>query len=406
MPIEFHVIPRVMVQTLDHYNGRGRKTGVINETTERTIGLTAEIFKRTRKTADSGNYFKDKLQFNKAETAQWVGAGQKIESASTPPITWTEWPRRFLRYNHFIDYSEIDTQKDEAEILNDLVKQAREDSDLSIVLALHEAFNSRDGNYAHDGTSNYLQMFGWRHIITPDGLRIDGQSAALGGLNPTTQPLWRNPFINPTTDSLGGRGISSVTEIRRAVHRMFQMLNYTGVNGFGKLAASVRGVPEELPFDNEKSPKDVFIAMCDPNTYLDAAEVFQDRQDSVARDEALLRPMIKGVPVQENERMGIDATYGYGYDSSGNPLWDTAPANTFANTASGIYKGYGEFVVVNTQYVRHQVHSDHAPAIYDAYKPEGMAGVAYEGDYWCQTTCSSRRRAGGYIGPFATLNAA
>ena len=97
--------------------------------------------------------------------------------------------------------------------------------------------------------------------------------------------------------------------------------------------------------------------------------------------------------------MGIDPTYGYGFDSDGNALW----TDEGAKYASGQWKGFGECAVWNTNYIRFLTHADHDPQIYDAYKPEGMTGVAHEGDFWCQLACGSRRRLGAYLGPFAHI---
>lgn len=405
--IDFNIIPRVMSQTLDRYVGRGRKTPVVNETTERTVGLVAEFFRRLRRNQDSGLLIKEKLQFQRTtNVAQWVLAAQKTAAGDTKAPTWAEYPRRFARFHHYVDYAEIDTQKGEEEILNDLLAQAKEDVDLAVIQLLHDAFMARDGNYLHDGTSENLRMFGWRHFITPDGLHFAGQGS-IGGINPTTQSLWRNQFINPATDSLGGRGISSITEMRRGFSRALQLLNFTGVNGFGKLASNVRGVPKGEEFFTQKdSPKDTLIAMTDPNSFIDLAEVLFDRQDDVGRDQVLMAPVFKGIPLMESSGLGIDATYGYGYDASGNTLYTGAPSGTFANTYAGLLKGYGELVIVNTKYMAFDVHSMHAPHVYDAYKPEGLSGVAFEGDIWPQLTVSSRRRVGCYVGPFAGLGAA
>lgn len=407
MGIDFNIIPRVQSQTLDKYVGRGRKTPVVNETVERTVGLVAEFFRRLRRSQDSGLLIKEKLQFQRtANVAQWVLASQRTAAGDTKAPTWAEYPRRFARFHHYVDYSEIDTQKDEFEILNDLLAQAKEDVDLAVIQLLHDAFMAPDGNYAHDGNSENLRMFGWRHFITPDGLHIAGQGS-IGGINPTTQSLWRNQFINPDTDSLGGRGISSIVEMRRAFSRGLQLLNFQGVNGYGKLAKNVRGVPKNEEFFTQKdSPKDTLIAVTDPNSFIDLSEVLFDRQDDVGRDQVLMAPVFKGVPLMESASLGINATYGYGHDSSGNDLWTAAPSGTFALDYDAALKGYGELIIVNTKYMAFDVHSDHAPHIYDSYRPEGLSGVAFEGDMWPQLTCSSRRRVGCYIGPFAGLGAA
>lgn len=389
---------------LTSYEGRGKGTVALNETVERTMNLTGEIFKKARKFSNSGISISEKLQFNRAETSEWTGVGQKLDMKSTKPVVWNTFPRRFLRSAHFLSFEEVDHQKDENTVLNDIAAQAEEDSALGFMLMIHEAFNAVDGNYRHDGDLQFLAMFGWRYHITIDGLHITGDtSKTIGGINPNTQTAYQNPYINPVAASDGRAAIKSVTQWRMAMRRMLRMLSYQGVSGWEKLAKGVKGVPDAPLFLEEGAKgQDQLIIMVDTGSFDDLAEVVFDRMDNVGADQALLNVKYKGIPIQENERMGINSTYGYGKDSSGNELW----ADRGGNYATGNWKGYGETVVLNTNYLNFRVHADHAPQIYPAYKPELMSGVCHERDMWLQLTNRSRRRIGGYIGPYQLLNAA
>lgn len=402
--IDVNTIPRDLTSTLDRYMERGRGTVALNETTDRTVGLAAKFFNRTKKTWDGGNNLREKLQFNKSEVAQWVAVGSKIDFAGTKEITWSSWPRRALRWAWFLDYLEIDTNKSEEECLNDIAAQALEDAMLSVIQMLRDAWDAEDGNYMHDGTGgNYLRMFGWRHLLTINGLHITNDSTkSIGGINPSSQALWRNPFVNPIEASDGRSPIKSIQQWRRAVTRIMTQLNFQTVAGYSVLGSKVKGVPEgDTPDDVDKLPDD-FFGMCDTGTFLDAREVMFDRADNVGTDQGgfTLAPRFKGMPFMENEKMGIGSS-GYGKSKvDGSALW-TDPGGDYA---IGQWAGYGETAILNTKYVHLQVHGDHAPKLYPAYKPERMAGVGNEGDWWGQQTCKSRRRCGGYIGPYQLLD--
>ncbi|TXH53326.1 MAG: hypothetical protein E6Q97_13505 [Desulfurellales bacterium] len=403
MSFDFTNLPRALTQLLTEYVGAGKGTVALNETVERTMGLTGDIFKKARKFSDSGITISEKLQFNKAETSQWTGVGQKISMKGTQPPTWNQFPRRFLRSAHFLSHQEIDYQKNEKTVLNDIAAQALEDVALGFILALHEAFNAPDGNYKHDGDANYLAMFGWRHHLTLDGLHITGDtSKSIGNINPYSQPLYRNPYINPVEASDGRAAIKNIGQWRMAMRRALRMLSYGGVGSFGSLAKNVKGVPDAPMFLEENAKRDdALIIMMDTGSFDDLSEVVFDRMDNVGRDQALLNPLYKGIPCQENERMGL-SSYGYGYDSTGTALW----TDRTGSYASGLWASYGETAVLNLKHLQVRVHSEHAPAMHPAYKPELMDGVCHEQDMWVQLTNNSRRRLGCYIGPYQLLNAA
>jgi len=402
MSVALEDILRTTQSTLPHYLRKaagGR--GLINETTARTIGITGLLWDKAKTNWPTSYEYKTKLQLSEADVGQWTAVGQKLSLKGTPAITWTSWPRRFYRWAWFLPQEEIDTnQGDAADIIHNLQEQAAEDAALCVIRALHAAVFARDGNYLHDGSADdYLKMFGLRHLLTLDGLHISG-TGSIGGINPTTQTLWRNPFISPVGSSDYGTGagtITSATEIPRALRRAFRMLDIQGVDRYGKLAAKVEGVKEERPQKNK--PGDGFVILASSGADEDLQTIIFDRQDNHGVDQATMNPVYKGVQVMEVEALGMNS-YGYGYNDDGSAAW----TDRTGSYASGNWPSYQEIMVINTDHLILAVHPDHNPASYPTYKPEGMVGVAYEGDIWPQLACDSRRRLGCYIGPFPSLN--
>lgn len=398
---DLQTIERVLQSTLPKYVGRkGGKHKLINEAAPRTL-FGAEFFNRTKTTFEGGTQWKTKLQFNAADIGQWTGVGEKLAYKGTKAITYAYVPPRFYRWAWYLDKAEVDTQGDPDVVLHDIVMQAKEDADLAVALAINSAMIAKDGNYLHDGTSNYLTMFGLKYWITINGLHITHNTATpLGGITTASQAKWKNPFINPVEASDGGKPITSVFELRNALQRAFKLLNFESVSVWGKLTKNVEHVPSDDP-DNKKSLQgSPYGIVVDSGTYDDYRDVVFDRQDNMGADQYALPPTVKGIPVKECESFGM-GTYGYGKDDSNNDLW-TSAGGSYAN---GNWANHGECIVYNADYLHCTVHGDHDPAIYDPYKPEGMEGVAYEGSLWVQTACRSRRRAGAYIGPYRLARA-
>lgn len=402
--INYQTVARVLNQTLSRYLGRVGKAGaLVNEVVPRTL-MGAKLFKNLMVWTKGGFSIKTPLQFNRAEAGQWVGPGQKLTLKGNKATTWTDWPFRIYRWAHFVDEIEMLIQGDEETMLISILDQAKEDFAIAICLAIEDALLAPDGNYAHDGAgTDYLTMFGWRHLITIDGKHITGDtSRSIGGINPVTQPLWKHPYINPVEASDGRAAIRSVQDLRKAWGRLFRQLQFASIKDWGKLASNAKDNQNPSAETTKRARLEDYHIFVDSGTYDEFPEICFDRQDNVGRDQGLIGPVYKGVDIEEAETLGVDKTYGYGFNSAGEALW----TDRGSSYASGQWKGWGESCVFNTKYMRLACLPDNFPKVYDAYKPELMAGMAMEGMLVAQLMTASRRRQGGFVGPFELTEAA
>lgn len=409
MPVNYQTIPTALQATLARYVSAPDSQegfGVINETIPRTF-LAGRLLSRSKRNWSTGLTWDYELQFNTSEIGEWVGAGEKLALRGTRATTRGSVPRRFYQWGWFKAYHELDHNSGRGgrttrEVIVDILKQAKEDACVAIVTALENVILALDGNYAHDGTGgNFLLPFGLRYWFTIDGLHITGDtSRTIAGINPSTQTLWKNGYINPVEASDGMAPIASVYDLRKALNRALRMLRHDSIKqSWGELAKDVQK-PMAYDPDGPGKPSDLMILM-DPKTSIDYRDVVFDREDNVSRDQARGRPIFKGIEVGDYDNLGVNSN-GYGLDEAGNPLW----TDRGGDYASGNWAGYGETFVVRADLFHFLVHPQHFPFIKRPYEPEGMMGVAYEGDAWVQTACRSRRRGGVYIGPYAVPVAA
>ena len=399
MPISYEVALRTVAQTLPVWVDRAKNA--INETVLQTFPVDALIIDKIKKDYTGGLTIQEKLQFTKANVGKWVAMDEKLALGGTRGPTWLSTAMRTMRSAHFIGGDELESQDRDDVIINNLERQAKEDVALFHISMIHDAMWAADGNYAHDGITDFLAPFGFRHLITLDGLHVTGSTTtAIQGINASTQSLYRNQFINPVTASDGGKPITSYTQIRTAFDRAFRMLHYGGVQGFGKLASKVTGVPDTQTV-RKSMLSDDYIILADGKFHDDYGALVFDRMDNIGEDQGFPVRKYRGVPILWTEGLGMNS-YGYGYDSAGNALW----TDRGSSYASGKWAGYSEALVLYLPEWRFYVGSQSGPKEWPPYKPEGMDGIAYETKYRCQLSVRSRRRGGVYVGPFPGAAAA
>ena len=172
-----------------------RNKTAIDETVAQTIGVEGTLLsKMAKEGVFGGTDVREKHQFNRALVGRWVGLDEKLELGGTQGVTYSTVPMRTMRSAHFVAGDELEAEHDEETIINRIVEQAQQDVALFNINMVRDAWNARDGNYAHDGTSDHLAPFGWRHFLTIDGLHVSGSaSTAVAGINASTQALWKNP---------------------------------------------------------------------------------------------------------------------------------------------------------------------------------------------------------------------
>lgn len=388
----YELVERVLSSNLPQYLDRMKNA--VNETVSQTIGLEAGLFQKIRKTYDGGTTCKEKLQFNRAAVGQWAAMDQKITMGGTRGPSQNEVAMRRLHSAHFIAFDEVDAQGDEKTVINNIVSQAKEDVDLFHLSMIRDAFHSRDGNYAHDGSSNFLAPYGWRHLLTIDGLHVTGSAVTnILGINASTQSLYRNPYINPVAASDGGKPWTSMTQIRNVFDRAFRMLHYTGVGAWGTVTKNVKGVPD-TPLIRKTNAGPDYVILCDGVMHDDFGGIVFDRMDNVGADQGFPVRVYKGVPILWSEGLGMNSS-GYGYMNDGTAAW----ADRGGSYASGSWQNYSEAVLLYLPEWRFWSTSQRSPKIFPPYKPELMAGLCYETEYRCALSVRSRRRCGVYMGP-------
>jgi hypothetical protein len=382
--------------------GPGSKFSMINEIVGQDF-IFGRLMRRTRMDMEGGTAINFPLQFNRSDVSQWSHPHAKLELKGTKPPTWGTVPLRFRTWGWFKPYAEIHFNRGREQVLLELMNLAKEDVGIDLGMGFEEAFMAVDGNYLHDGSGDdFLLPYGWSYWCTIDGLPINGSAlATVAGINPTTQPLWRNNFINPVTSSdFGTRApISSVRQLRQCLDRMMRMQRFDSIKVWDATQdVREKSTPTVDP-DSKEGPKDLFI-MTDPGSSIDLREVLFDREDNVGRDQGRARPVYRSIEILDSAGLGVNAN-GYGFNAAGEAMW-VSRGGSYAN---GLWPNFGEMVLVNTRYFHFATHPLHAPFVKKPYEPEGMFGLGMEGDFWCNTLCRSRRRGLGYIGPYQLLTA-
>jgi hypothetical protein len=394
--LNYEKIKTLAQGTLQKYLTRpGSKYGIINEARPKTL-VGGKLFNRTKLGSwDGGTRLAYDLMLKRSRVGQWVGPTTKIALKATQETSRASVPRRFYAWGFFKSYAELDHNKGEKEVVVDLLKQSKEDLCVDIISEFEDQLWALDGNYAHDGSgADFLLPFGMKYWFTIDGLHITG-TGSIAGIDPTTEPLWRNPFINPVTASDGMDAVTSVFELREAYQRMLRMLRWPSVKVWGPLAKDIVDDGENFDPDGPENPKKDFMICCDPKTQVKYQSVVLDREDNVTADLGRERPMFKGIPMEDCDQLGY-SSYGFGYDAAGNLL-----GTAHGSYTAGLFPNTGESLFLNANLVHVLTHSNHAPFVKKPYEPEGMFGLAFEGDFWLQTAVRSRRRGGGYIGGYA-----
>lgn len=401
VPVNYANIPTLASTTLDKYFGKpGDKISLINETAKLDY-LAGRLMKRLELKADGGINVRFPIQFNAADVANWGFPGNKGALKGTPANVWGSVPRRWLEWFWFKPMHEIELNKGAKEQLLDLGQMARSDVAISICNMLEEALLAPDGNYAHDGSgADFLIPFGLLYWITIDGLHVTGDtSLSVGGINPYTQALWRNQYINPVAASDGGAPITSIYQWRTAMLRGLRRMKFDSVNVYGSLAKDAKNAPTWDPTGKQRA-EDMIICM-DDRSEISLNDLIFAAEEDRGGDQFRPRPVFKGIEVWSSEALRISPS-GYGYDADGNVLW----VDRTGSYASGLWANYGQTLVINAKYLHFLGHSAFAPYVKKAYEPEGMFGVANEGTFSIQTMANSRRRGLFYLGPYATQLAA
>lgn len=397
--LDYEKVKTLAQGTLQKYLTRpGSKYGIVNEVRPHTL-VGGRLFNRCKTGIwDGGIRLSYDLMLKRSRVGQWVGPTTKIALKGTQQTTRGSVPRRFYAYGYFKSYAELDHNKGEKEVVVDLLKQAKEDVCVDTINEFEDVLMAADGNYAHDGsgTDNILP-FGLLYWATIDGLHITGDTSKdVGGINPNTETLWKNCFINPVTSTDGMGALTSIYEWREGMQRLLRLLRWPSVSNWGAAAKDVQDKYEFNPDGDMNPAKDLLLAV-DPQTQIKYGSLTVDREDNVGRDQGRATPVFKGIPLEDDEHLGYSSTYGYGYDSSGNALW----TDRGGSYASGNWKGTGQTIAVNTYYMHVLTHPGHAPYVKKPYEPEGMFGLAFEGDWWLQTACRSRRRGLGTLFGYA-----
>lgn len=381
-------------------NRKGEKYGLINDARPKTLAV-GRMFKRASTDWTGGITLAVKIKLERARVMTWMGPTDKLTMKPVPAPQEVNVPRRFIGFSVYKSYAEMDHNKGEKEVVYDVVSSMWDDVCTDTIQEFEDTILSVDGNYAHDGTgSDYLLPLGVLYWITIDGLHITGDtSKTVGGINPNTYTNWKNPYINPVTSyDFGTDGkVTSVFELRECYQRALRMLRWIAVRPAWGAAADKMYDGDTFDPDGPEDPSKDYIILCDPKTQIKYGSIIFDRNDNVAKDQGSQTPLFKGIPVEDAEQLGIDATYGYGFDSTGTALW----TDRTGSYASGNWKGYGVSLFLNAKLIHVLTHPNHAPFMKDPYEPEGMFGLAWEGDWWLQTVARSRKRGGCYVGPYA-----
>lgn len=397
--VNYTKIARVLGTTLSHYLGRpGDPLSIINEAAAQDV-VFGRMWKRAKYDWKAGLTLKFPVKFERANIVQPMGPLTKLSARSTPAPTYGEIPMRAVGWMGYISAFEMDLNQGEKEMLRNLVKDAKSDIAVDFAGSMEDWGWARDGNYLHDGvgSNDFLKFYGPRYWCTIDGLNISG-SGAVGGITPAatgTLAAWRNGFISPAAAIDGLPVCSSVIELPYLLDRAMNYMRWDNLDVWGGATSDVGDANQPQDPDGAEKPEDLMI-LTDKRTSLDYRRVVFDREDNVGRDQARGRPMYKRIEIIDTAKLGMNS-YGYGFDDDGTALW-TDRGTTYA---SGQWAGYGETMLINTRYFKIASHPNHAPKVKPGYAPEGMDGVAHEGNFWLQTFARSRKRGCFYIGPYS-----
>lgn len=394
--MDYQQLPLLAATTIDKYlTGKKGKWPVINDAVSRDFAFS-RLLRRAEMKVDGGRLLDFRIQLDRAQIGEWAGPFTEVKLGTTPAITTGTVPWRFYQWGLFWPFRDIDLNRGDAALV-DLMKQSKSDLAVGLCEAMEAAALARDGNYTHDGTEDFLMMYGLLHWATLDGLHVTGDtSRAIAGINPNDKPNWKNAYVNPVAASDGLGGIATIYDLQNAMSRLFRLMKFDEVQ-FGALPQpDAASAPATDMLAKGAATRQDLLAICDAKTELVLPRVLLAREDNVGYDQYRPRPVYGGVTFYGSDKLGIDATYGYGYDASGQALW----TDRTGNYASGQWKGFGETILVNTKYFHVALHEKHAPLVIPAYRPERRMGLAIEGDIWLQTVCNSRRRGLGYIGPY------
>lgn len=329
----------LLATTLDTYLGRpGSKFSLVTECATKNV-VAGRLFRRTKLDVKGGVNVRWPVQFNRAEIAEWVGPYHKGTLRGTRPPTWGSVPRRYLAWFVFKSWVELELNEgDERAQIIDTARLFKSDIAVALVDRLESAMMAKDGNYLHDDSqeSDFLLPFGLKYWCTLDGLHVTGNTTkTVGGINPNTYTLWKNPYINPVASSDGLGPIANILQLRPALERMMRLMRFDDLSAWGPVAKDAQGVEPADP-DGRDRPDDLVI-VCDAGTDVQFREVLFDRQDNVGFDQGLRRPIYKGIEIMSSDQLGMGA-YGYGRDDANADLW----VDRGGSYANGNWAGYGE----------------------------------------------------------------
>lgn len=386
--------------TLNKYMTRPDEPwGIVMAYMAKTL-MGGKLFRRCRESWAEGSTISYQVQFDRSTTGRWVGPNSKLALAGVKTPVTGSVPRRYYQSGTYLDYKVLDQNKGIKEVLFDVFRHFKRETAADTLLAFESAIMAPDGNYMHDGGADgeFLIPFGWRYWFTIDGLHITGDTTrAVGGINPSTYPGWRHPYINPVTASDGLGAITSVFELRTALERMMRELRFDSPQTWGELAGPIskKDSPSFDP-DGKGKPEDMGL-YTDKRTRIFFSQVLFDREDQVTRDQARGRSVWKGIDIEDDDAMGLGDN-GYGlHPTTAAALWIDR-TGTYAN---GQWKKGGEMLVCRHKNFHVMTHPKHSPMTKRPYEPEGMFGIGHEFDFWLQTVVNDRRAAGGLISGYS-----
>ncbi len=374
--------------TLPKVFGRpGEKFSLINEVIDQDH-VAGKYFRRMHLDEGEGTTLKFPLQFKSADTWRPVGPYTKLQPTSTPAPDFGEVARRFLAYSWYKPYVEIHLNKGLKEVLLDLMRVARESVAVDFSNKFNRWFWDRKGNYQDDGQgAGHLLFQGLRYWATIDGLYITGDtSKTIAGINPFTQPLWRNQYFTPAGRSDGDDELfTSIYLFREMFDAAFQALAWHKYDWYGQISKDIKDAPVYDP-TRKAGPKDLHGTL-GRKSHRKLRRVIFDREDNVGRDQSRPHVVYQGIEFDYDTRVDMNE-HGYGKSDDNLDLW-TDRGGTYA---SGQWGGYGECFLTNTSMFHCVGHPEHAPYNKKPFEPEGMFGIAMEGDMYVNTMCRSRQR--------------
>lgn len=402
MGVQISQIERLLGSTLAKYiTKRGGKLGLVNDTARHSY-VAGQLFKRILLKLDGGLKLAWQIQLEESRVTQHLGPHDRITLGTTkPPQTATaDW--RILGAGWMTLAVEMALNRGEDVVLHDLGKKAAGEITLGIANDTEEDFFAPDGNRYHDGTGGVNNiMLGLLYYATIDGLNIAEAGAttpalAVAGINPGTYPNWKNGYISPVGSSDGLGTIDNVYQLPSAYDRAMTDMSFDRITSpWSAEVGEPQGI-DPTDFDRPERAGDLFFAADHATAHAWGSVLRARRPDDVGYDGQTPVPTYKRTRIQGVPELLIDATYGYGFDSSGTPLW----TDRTGSYASGQWKGRGQSILINTRYLHMAGVEDWMPHIAKSYKPEGLMAVAVEGWMYHQLVCRSRKRGVYYVGPY------